>query len=108
MKSSLHLLGISGSLRKKSFNSAVLRTAQQLLPMGVTKYLPLNWAPGKRTLYCTIKLKLLEIIFNSRNSTDWRTTSANFNLKSRKTTAANPAPSGELALVISCEFSSIN
>jgi chromate reductase len=33
---SLDILGISGSLRKKSFNSASLRAAQQLAPAGVT------------------------------------------------------------------------
>ena len=32
----IHILGISGSLRKKSYNTAALRTAQQLLPEGVT------------------------------------------------------------------------
>ena len=31
----LHILGISGSLRKKSYNTAALRAAQQLLPEGV-------------------------------------------------------------------------
>ncbi|MDB5764373.1 MAG: NADPH-dependent reductase [Herminiimonas sp.] len=32
----LHILGISGSLRKKSYNTAALRAAGQLLPDGVT------------------------------------------------------------------------
>lgn len=36
MATSLHILGISGSLRKKSLNSAALRVAQQQLPDGVT------------------------------------------------------------------------
>ncbi len=32
----IHVLGMSGSLRKKSYNSAALRAAQQLLPVGMT------------------------------------------------------------------------
>ena len=32
---SLHLIGISGSLRKDSYNSALLRAAQELLPAGM-------------------------------------------------------------------------
>lgn len=32
----LHILGISGSLRKKSYNTAALRAAQTLLPQGAT------------------------------------------------------------------------
>ncbi len=32
----LHILGISGSLRKKSFNTSALRAAQELLPPGVS------------------------------------------------------------------------
>ena len=32
----VHILGISGSLREKSYNTAALRTAQKLLPGGVT------------------------------------------------------------------------
>lgn len=35
MTTSLHLLGVSGSLRKNSFNTAALRAAQELLPEGV-------------------------------------------------------------------------
>jgi chromate reductase len=36
MSASIKLLGISGSLRKGSYNTALLRTALQLLPEGVT------------------------------------------------------------------------
>lgn len=36
MSKPLQILGISGSLRKKSFNTGVLRAAGQLLPGGVT------------------------------------------------------------------------
>ena len=36
MTTPLHILGISGSLRKQSLNSAALRAAQKLLPQGVT------------------------------------------------------------------------
>ena len=36
MTAPLHILGISGSLRKKSFNTAALRAAQELLPPGMT------------------------------------------------------------------------
>lgn len=32
----MHLLGISGSLREKSYNSGLIRTASNLLPEGVT------------------------------------------------------------------------
>lgn len=32
----LHFVGISGSLRKASYNSALLRAAEQLLPNGIT------------------------------------------------------------------------
>jgi len=32
----IHVLGISGSLRKKSYNTAALRAARELLPDGVT------------------------------------------------------------------------
>jgi chromate reductase len=32
----INVLGISGSLRKKSFNSAALRTAQEMAPKGMT------------------------------------------------------------------------
>ena len=32
----IHVLGISGSLRKKSYNSAALRAARELLPDGMT------------------------------------------------------------------------
>ena len=32
----LHVLGISGSLRKNSFNSALLRAAEELMPPGMT------------------------------------------------------------------------
>ena len=36
MTTPLHILGISGSLRKKSFNTAALHAAQELLPPGVS------------------------------------------------------------------------
>jgi chromate reductase len=36
MSAPLHILGISGSLRKNSYNSAALRAASELLPEGVT------------------------------------------------------------------------
>ena len=36
MPTPIHVLGISGSLRRGSFNSAALRTAQQLVPDGMT------------------------------------------------------------------------
>jgi chromate reductase len=36
MPKPLHILGISGSLRKNSFNAGALRAASQLLPAGVT------------------------------------------------------------------------
>lgn len=36
MSAPLHILGISGSLRKNSSNSAALRAAGELLPEGVT------------------------------------------------------------------------
>jgi len=36
MTSSLHVLGISGSLRRGSYNTALLRAARELLPAGVT------------------------------------------------------------------------
>lgn len=34
--SSIHLVGISGSLRQKSYNTALLRAAQELLPLDTT------------------------------------------------------------------------
>jgi chromate reductase len=36
MSAPLHILGISGSLRKNSYNTAALRAASELLPEGVT------------------------------------------------------------------------
>lgn len=36
MTTPLHVLGISGSLRKASYNSALLRVASELLPTGMT------------------------------------------------------------------------
>ena len=36
LKTSIHVLGISGSLRKASVNSGLLRTASQVLPEGMT------------------------------------------------------------------------
>src|SRR5690242_6672036 len=36
MPSSIHLLGFAGSLRKGSYNRALLRAAEELLPEGVT------------------------------------------------------------------------
>ena len=36
MSNSIHILGISGSLRKASYNTAALRAAQELVPAGVT------------------------------------------------------------------------
>ncbi len=35
-ENAVHILGISGSLRKKSYNTGALRAAQQLLPDGAT------------------------------------------------------------------------
>ena len=36
MNTRIHILGISGSLRKNSYNTAALRAAQELLPEGAT------------------------------------------------------------------------
>jgi chromate reductase len=36
MTTNIHLIGLSGSLRKESFNTKLLRAAQELLPEGVT------------------------------------------------------------------------
>ncbi|MDE3059187.1 MAG: NAD(P)H-dependent oxidoreductase [Bacteroidota bacterium] len=36
MSETIHVLGISGSLRKSSYNTALLRAAEELLPQGVT------------------------------------------------------------------------
>ena len=36
MANPIRVLGISGSLRRGSFNSAALRTAQELAPAGMT------------------------------------------------------------------------
>ena len=36
MSNSIHILGISGSLRKASYNTAALRAAQELVPEGMT------------------------------------------------------------------------
>src|SRR5262249_21211562 len=46
MSQPIHILGLSGSLRRKSFNTALLRAAQELLPNGaVLEIHPLNGIP---------------------------------------------------------------
>ena len=36
MTETIHVLGIAGSLREKSWNKGLLRTAEKLLPQGMT------------------------------------------------------------------------
>jgi len=50
MSANIHLVGISGSLRKGSYNTALLRAAQELLPWSRWIHLWIRWTIFARHL----------------------------------------------------------